>query len=217
LIALHAAPGIAQLMSRKFIPCSAQIFFSTHIAIPHEISGIKPRASGYPQQLRYEIEQCKRRPAMKSIRFNRNIQLATLFATTMMFAVAANAESAKPHRGTLNIKTETVVQGVTLTPGEYEVREMKTADGAAVEFVRKYWNEAASELVQAEEDQFVARVPVAEQRIDERPAHTKLQLSADKRTATALEFRHVPIDYIFAGTESASRQGNSADSANGMQ
>ena len=149
----------------------------------------------------------------------RKIQFASmLFATTMVFTVAANAESVNSHHsGTLNIKTETVVQGVTLPPGEYEVREASTADGATVEFVRKYWNEAASELVQAEEDQLVARVPVTEQQIEQRPAHTKLQLSADKTTATALEFRHVPVDYVFAGTDTANRQGASANDTSGMQ
>ncbi|HVP64563.1 MAG TPA: hypothetical protein VMT82_06690 [candidate division Zixibacteria bacterium] len=158
---------------------------------------------------------------MTSKRTNRarKFQLTSiLIATTMMFAIAVNAESANAqHRGTLNIKTQTVVQGITLPPGSYEVREMKTAQGTTVDFVRQYWNEAASELVQAEEDQFVARVPVAEQPISERPAHTKLELSADKKTATALEIRHVPVDYVFNGTEDASQPTAGANSVSAMQ
>ena len=157
---------------------------------------------------------------MTSKRTNRarKFQLTSiLIATIMMFTIAANAESAAQHRGTLNIKAQTVVQGITLPPGSYEVREMKSAQGTTVDFVRQYWNEAASELVQAEEDQFVARVPVAEQPISERPAHTKLELSADKKTATALEIRHVPVDYVFNGTEDASQPTAGANSVSAMQ
>jgi hypothetical protein len=155
----------------------------------------------------------------KRIASARRIKLAsTLFASMLVFVVAANADSAKTHhKGALNIKTETVVQGVSLPPGNYEVREVQTANGNEVEFVRKYWNEAASELVQAEEDQLIARVPVAEQPINERPAHTKLQLAADKKTATALQIRHVPVDFVFEGTETASQQAAPANGASGMQ
>jgi len=141
------------------------------------------------------------------------IRLASiLFAATMVFAVAANAESGNTqHRGSLNIKAETVVQGTTLPPGEYEVRQIHTGQGDVVEFVRKYWNEAASEMVQAEEDQVISRVPVTEQPLNERPAHTKLELSADGKAVTALQIRHVPVDYIF---EQASTQARNVASSN---
>ena len=154
----------------------------------------------------------------KITRTRRNQLASILFAATIMFSAAANAESASAqHKGTLNIKTETVVEGTTLPPGNYEIRETKTADGAMVEFVRKYWNEAASELVQAEQDQLIARVPVSEQPINERPAHTKLQLAADTKTATALEIRHVPVDYVFKGSGSQSQTAASTNCVNGMQ
>ncbi|HEX8927102.1 MAG TPA: hypothetical protein VF786_14985 [Terriglobales bacterium] len=127
----------------------------------------------------------------------------TILLTLIAFSAIANAEPTDSHKGNLVIKAQTVVQGTTLPPGDYEVREVQTSQGPAVSFVRKFWNEAASEMVQAEEDQLLSQVPVVEQPLSSPARRTQFELSADHTGATALQIRGAAVDFVFEPTQNA--------------
>src|ERR1039458_9159459 len=85
---------------------------------------------------------------------------AALFAVVLALAGFANADgmysahSHKAKKAHLTIAAPTVISEVILQPGI----EVNTQSGPVVEFVHQFRNELASELVQADEEEVVARV-----------------------------------------------------------
>lgn len=129
---------------------------------------------------------------------------ARIAAGTLAMVVAlagfANAQATSSHshrKGMLEITRATEVGGTVLQPGEYKVRETKSADGPVVEFLRAVHNEQASELVQSDEEELVARVRFAPQVLSTPAKRTELQITSNTDDATGLEIRGNPVGYSF--------------------
>jgi len=123
---------------------------------------------------------------------------AALFAVILALAGFANAaNSHKGKEGSLKITAPTEVGGVILPPGDYEVRETNSPSGPVVEFVHMVRNEQASELMQAEEEEVVARVKYTEQALSSPPKHTQLQIAPNTTDAIALEIRGNAVNHLF--------------------
>lgn len=120
-----------------------------------------------------------------------------LFAVVLALTGFAHAEH-KAKTGHMTITTATEIGGVMLQPGNYDVREVKTADGPKVEFVRHVWNEQASELVQADEEVVVGRVNVSEQALGATPKHTQIVSQSNDKNTAVLEIRGDAVAYVFA-------------------
>jgi hypothetical protein len=125
---------------------------------------------------------------------------AALFAVVLALAGFANAaNSHKGKQGSLKITDPTEVGGVMLQPGDYEVREVNSPGGPVVEFVHLFRNELASELVQADEEEVVARVKYTEQALSSPPKQTQLLVAPNTTNAVALEIRGNTVDHLFQG------------------
>lgn len=123
---------------------------------------------------------------------------AVTLAMVMALAGFANAQTTPSHshkKGMLKITAPTEVGGTVLQAGNYTVRETKSPDGPVVEFIRVVHNEQASELVQADEEELVARVKFTPQVLSAAPKHT--QVASNTNDATSLEIRGNPIAYTF--------------------
>jgi len=147
----------------------------------------------------------KRRSVMKRIDtlygIARQAQIAAV-TLAMMVALAgfANAQSTSSHshkKGMLEITHATEVGGTVLQPGEYTVRETRSTDGPVVEFLRVVHNEQASELVQADEEELVARVTFTPHVLSAPSKQTELQIVSNADDATRLEIRGNPVAYSF--------------------
>jgi hypothetical protein len=129
--------------------------------------------------------------------------LAALLGVILALAGFANAaNSHKSKTGSLTIAVPTEVGGVVLQPGDYEVREINSASGAAVEFVRLFDNLVASEGMPIYDEEVVAEVPFTGQALSAAPKQTQLRLAPDKTRATALEIRGNAVDYLFQNEKS---------------
>jgi membrane-associated protease RseP (regulator of RpoE activity) len=112
-------------------------------------------------------------------------------------APMSSAHSHKAKKGHLAITAPIEVGGTILNPGEYEVREVNSPNGPVVEFVHQFRNELASELVQADEEEIVARVPFTEQALSSPPKHTQLMVAPNTTNVIALKIRGNPVDHVF--------------------
>jgi hypothetical protein len=128
---------------------------------------------------------------------------AAMFAFVLVFAGFANASPMYPShahkakKGHLTITAPMEIGGTTLKPGKYEVREAKSPNGPVIEFARQFRNELASELVQADEEEIVARVPFTEQALSSAPKQTQLLLTSNSPNVSGLQIRGNAIDYEF--------------------
>jgi hypothetical protein len=141
----------------------------------------------------------------------RGHNLAVLFA--VMFAFAGLANAASPQHKVkiehLTIQTPTEVAGTVLPAGDYEIKEVSSANGPELEFIRDYWNERASEMLQADEQEVMARVKFTEQKLASEPKHTQLVLAADNKDVIGLEIRGNDNEYVVGQQASnASNSGN---------
>jgi membrane-associated protease RseP (regulator of RpoE activity) len=136
---------------------------------------------------------------------------AALFAVVLALAGFANADgmysahSHKAKKGHLTITAPIEVGGAILQPGNYEVREANSPSGSVVEFVHQFRNELASELVQADEEEVVARVQYTEQALSSPPKHTRLILASDTAEAASLEIRGSAVGYEFPTPQMAGK------------
>src|SRR5438045_1802575 len=102
-----------------------------------------------------------------------------LFAavTVMVLAVSSLAQAGairterpqkaeKAKRGTLIISVSTEVGGVTLEPGEYEVKQVNSKDGPVVRFTKYTYNPYAQEGLPVHQWDVVAEVSVTMQALD---------------------------------------------------
>jgi hypothetical protein len=121
-----------------------------------------------------------------------------MFAVVLALAGLANATaipSAHSHKGkkgyfTLTIPTE--VGGVTLRPGDYEIKAVDSPRGPVLEFAifeqdPPMWASATKTVV--------ARVKCTEQSLGSRPKHTRLILASNPTHATGLEIRGKAVEY----------------------
>lgn len=135
--------------------------------------------------------------------------VAALFAVVLALAGFANADgmshSHKAKKGHFTITAPTEVGGVTLQPGNYEVREVNSASGPVVEFVHQFRNELASELVQADEEEVVARVNFTAKALSSPPKQTQLISASDGPDVASLEIRGNAVRYEFAPSQMAGR------------
>jgi hypothetical protein len=147
------------------------------------------------------------KPNLYSIARNAHIA-AALFAVVLALAGFANADSDHSQRGkkgSLKITVATEVGGVTLPPGDYEVREVNTPSGPVMEFVHEYFNLLASELVQANQEEVLARVKFTQRELSSPPKHTQLLLASNPADATGLEIRGNAVSYEFAPSQVAAK------------
>ncbi len=124
--------------------------------------------------------------------------MKSVLATILALTAFASAEKQKTV--SLTLTTPTGISGAILQPGNYEVREISTPSGPALRFTRLFRNELASELVQADQGEVVAEVPVTEQPLQAPPRRTAL---LGPSTATALEVRGLAIAYHFEPSPAA--------------
>jgi hypothetical protein len=129
-----------------------------------------------------------------------HLAIAMMAALALTGSVYAQ-QTHKAKSGRLEITAPTQVAGITLEPGTYEVKEIKGANGAELEFIHEFRNELASELVQAEQEEVVARVKVGEQALHTRAAAT--QLLPSSCVASSLEIRGDSVAYILNPTQMA--------------
>jgi hypothetical protein len=145
---------------------------------------------------------------------------AALFAVVLSLTGFAHAESMThtAKKGKLTITAPTEVGGAILQPGDYEVREIHSASGPVVEFVRHFRNELASELVQADEEEVAAQVKFTEQTLNAPPKLTQLVRASNSTNTAVLEIRGVAVGYVFTQSPmSASSDGAAAAPATGGQ
>jgi hypothetical protein len=126
-----------------------------------------------------------------------------MFAFVLVFAGFANASPMYPahehkaKKGYLTIKARAEVGGVTLEPGDYRVQQVDSPSGPLLEFVHLFFNELASELVQANQEKVVARVKFTEQPLSSKPKSTQLILASNTADASGLRIRGDAFDYEF--------------------
>jgi hypothetical protein len=105
------------------------------------------------------------------------------------------AERAK--KGTLNIAAATNVGGLRLEPGEYEVKQVNSAAGPAVRFIRYTYNPYAQEGLSVHQWESVGEAKVTMQALASRAKHTKLLVAANGDKAIGLEISGNSTDYLF--------------------
>ena len=106
-----------------------------------------------------------------------------------------NAEH--PKKGTLNVAVRTVVSGLTLAPGEYEVRQVKSAHGPVVRFTRYTYDPYAQEGVSAHQWEVVGEVRVAVQSQDFKALRTQLLTGPTSNIVIGLQIRGNSFQYLF--------------------
>lgn len=142
---------------------------------------------------------------MKHSMVNR-MRLGTAIATIIFVvtgfahAGAATSHAEKPQKakaGMLNITFTTEVGGVTLEPGEYEVKQVKSATGPVVRFTRYHYNPYAQEGLPVHEWDEVAKVKVTMRSLASKAASTQLLLASDTSRPIGLEIRGNSFEYLF--------------------
>jgi hypothetical protein len=136
--------------------------------------------------------------------------VAAMFAFVLVFAGLANADamsSAHPHKGkkgTMTITSPTEVGGLTLQPGDYQVREVNSPSGPVVEFVHLFDNIYVQDTGLPFHDQeVVGQVRVTEKALSSLPKHTQLILASDTAEAASLEIRGSAVGYEFPPSQMA--------------
>ena len=106
----------------------------------------------------------------------------------------------KPKGGKLMISVAADVGGVTLEPGEYEVKQVNSPAGTAVRFTSVTLNpyaEYAEESLPPYWREVVAKVKVTMQPLGSKATRTELKLASDGATAVALQIRGNSFEYLF--------------------
>ena len=106
------------------------------------------------------------------------------------------AEKAK--KGMLIITVATGLQGVTLEPGEYEVKQKNTKDGPVVRFTKYTYNPYAQEGQSVHQWDVVAQVRVTMQPLEAKAERTQLLAGSSADKPVALEIRGNSFQYVFA-------------------
>jgi hypothetical protein len=141
---------------------------------------------------------------MKYCIINRTSIVATLLCTFLGFAGFANAtaihqssNAEQSKKGTLSVTVTTEVSGLTLEPGEYEVKQVKSANGPVIRFTRYTYNAYAQEGVSGHQWDVVGNVKVTVQPQDFRALRTQLLTKPNSAKATGLQIRGSSVQYLF--------------------
>src|SRR5215469_3777472 len=143
---------------------------------------------------------------MKYSIINRTRFVAVLVCTFLGFAGFAHAKAVaiqqsynaeQPKKGTLNITVATEVSGLMLEPGEYEVKQVKSANGPVIRFTRYTYNPYAQEGVSAHQWDLVGEVRVAVQSQDSKAVRTQLSTESNSDKLVGLQIRGSSFQYLF--------------------
>jgi len=143
---------------------------------------------------------------MKYSIINRTCFVAALTCTFLGFAGFADAKAAaiqqsynaeKPKKGMLNITVTTEESGLMLEPGEYEVRQVKSANGPVIRFTRYTYNSYAQEGVSVHQWDVVGDVRVAVQSQDFKALRTQLLTGSHSDKLVGLQIRGNSFQYLF--------------------
>jgi hypothetical protein len=115
-------------------------------------------------------------------------------------AAVASQKPPKAKGGTLKISAAADVGGVTLEPGEYEVKQVNSPAGPVIRFTSVTLNpfaEYAEESLPPYWWEVVAKVKVTMRPLASKATRTELRLAPDGVTAIALQIRGNSVDYLF--------------------
>ena len=141
---------------------------------------------------------------MKYCTINRTSFVATLLCTFLGFAGFANAtaihqssNAEQSKKGTLSVTVTTEVSGLTLEPGEYEVKQVKSANGPVIRFTRYTYSPYAQEGVSVQQWDVVGEVRVAVQPQDFKALRTQLLTGSNSDRLVGLQIRGNSFQYLF--------------------
>ena len=106
----------------------------------------------------------------------------------------------KAKKGTLNITAATDVGGITLEPGEYEVKQVNSKNGPVVKFTLYTYNPYAQEGLPVHQWDVVGEVRVTMQSLDTKAVRTQFLADSNSGKPIGLEIRGNSFDYLFATT-----------------
>jgi hypothetical protein len=143
---------------------------------------------------------------MKPRIINRTRLFTALAGVVLAFAGFAHAgavgtqrsqKAEKAKKGTLKIAATTIVGGLTLEPGEYEVKQVNSAAGPVLRFTRYTYDPYVQEGLSAHQWQTVGEAKVTMQALASKAKHTELLLVAKGDDAIGVEIRGNSADYLF--------------------
>jgi hypothetical protein len=133
---------------------------------------------------------------MKYSIFNRTRVVAALACTFLVFAGFAHAKE-QPKKGTLKITVATEVSGLMLEPGEYELKQVKSANGPVIRFTHYTYNPYAQEGVSTHQWDVVGEIRVAVQSQDSKAVRTQLLTESNSNKLVGLQIRGNSFQYLF--------------------
>ena len=143
---------------------------------------------------------------MKHSIVNRMRIVTALAGAVLVFAGFAHAgavgtqrsqQAEKSKKGTLIIAAATEIGGLTLEPGEYEVKQVNAASGPVVKFVKYTYNPYAQEGLSVHQWDEAGKVRVTLQSMDSKAARTELLTAADSDKPVGLQIRGNSFQYLF--------------------
>jgi hypothetical protein len=121
-----------------------------------------------------------------------------LFIILACLALAlAGSADAKTKKGTLKIMAAANIGGVTLEPGEYEVKQVNSSVGPVIRFTRITYNPYAPEAVYAYQWDVVAEVRCTVEPLASTPQHTVLLFDPNSTKIIGLQIRGNSVTYRF--------------------
>jgi hypothetical protein len=115
----------------------------------------------------------------------------------LSYAQCTSQQVQKPKKGKLNITAPTQVAGVTLEPGNYEVKEVKSSSGLTLRFTRVVFNPYVLDGESPYDWQTVAEVKVTTQALCSDAPRTELMIASDNHRPIGLEIRGNSLEYLF--------------------
>jgi hypothetical protein len=139
---------------------------------------------------------------MRDRNFGHLLPVAALAGIVLTMTGLAHGEclsqkTMKHKNGTLKIKMATAVGGITLEPGEYEVKQVKSTSGPIVRFTRVTYNPYAQEGLSPYDWETVAEIKVTLQALCSKAARTELLLASNTGTPIGLEIPGSGFEYLF--------------------
>jgi hypothetical protein len=144
---------------------------------------------------------------MKHSIVNRMSLFTALAGIVLAFAGFAHAgavgterpqKAEKAKKGTLIITAAAEVGGVTLEPGEYEVKQVNSESGPVVRFTKYTYNPYAQEGLPVHQWDVVGEVRVTMQALETKAIRTQLLAGANNDKPIGLEIRGNNFHYLFA-------------------
>ena len=143
---------------------------------------------------------------MKYSIMHRTCVVAAVACTFLGFAGLAHAKAdamqqtynaKEPKKGTLSIAVTTEVSGLMLEPGEYELKQVKSANGPVIRFTHYTYNPYAQEGVSTHQWDVVGEIRVAVQSQDSKAVRTQLLTESNSNKLVGLQIRGNSFQYLF--------------------